>query len=291
MFNFRKMFLALQLLAAGMLVNESIAKNPNKTPSKASITYLGIEDNNSWDDSSELHFFRVPFKFENGKWAAMPHSPQNEEEIIKTINLYPEKLTFLPNTIATRNREIKYCATGSFKVKLDSARKSTVLSTASNVKLKKSKTITLSESDKQKVSHALKNKLPAYSQYNDQRDLIGKFEWTIADLEFKGISAGGHTFIKVNLKPELEKDPMAGFNDHIEDIQSEPAGDFLTHLYVLVNGEPVFLGKNLEFLECADYANNNSTQFIFRRSAYNFDGYLLFNNSFKDKVHYGWSYH
>jgi hypothetical protein len=57
------------------------------------------------------------------------------------------------------------------------------------------------------------------------------------------------------------------------------------------NGEPILLGKDLTPVDAGDYDGDGKAEFIFFRSRYNADGYILFADNFTTFVEYSWSYH
>ena len=51
------------------------------------------------------------------------------------------------------------------------------------------------------------------------------------------------------------------------------------------------IGSNLDLIDFADYDHDGKTEFLFWRSYYNDDGYILFSRHFQNSSVYSWSYH
>ena len=290
MTNLKLIRFAAVFLLMGMLFNSALTARSSNQGSKDSATYIGIKDKSKW---AETNLFRVPFKNDNGKWRAMPHSASNQEERKKLINLYPKTIAFSPTTTVTRLANCECSGIGSYNISSDPV--TPVISSKSPVCPKRITDVNPTDSDKQKVAAALKQMFPTYTRFDvdeetEKATVLGKVQWTISDLNFRGIKVDGYTLIVANGKPELETGNDACF-DSIKEKGTNSSGVFLTHWYVMILGTPVYLGKEMELLECADYGNNNTTQFIFRVWGYNGDGYYLFSNNFKYRIEFTWSYH
>ena len=263
--------------------------------SKDLVIYLGIRDesngSNSW--SGMPLFFRVPFKWEAGKWMAMPNffsihkfDNGNWVELPEKIT-YPETLTFSPSIIAKKTKK-DFCA---YELPSNYILSTPVLSTISGVVPKKVTYGIPTEVEKQKIASLLKTKVPTYTRADENEKPIGKIELHIADFIFKSITVDGYTVISANLNRDLYSHVFSEGYFENDNEGSNPTGGFISYWYVLINNIPVFLGSGLEFLECADYTNTQTSQFIFRISGYNRDGYRLFYNDFKNKVDFIWGYH
>ena len=55
--------------------------------------------------------------------------------------------------------------------------------------------------------------------------------------------------------------------------------------------EAINFTPNLELVDAGDFAGNGGEEAVFFFSGYNFDGYILYYDSFRKAVRFGWSYH
>ena len=273
------------------LLNAFFYKNSND-----SVIYLGIKDKNGWTD--DLNLFRVPFKWESGTWVAMPnffstHKFENMTWVKLPANTrYPEVLTFPPSIVVTKKNGAGFMSRdGAYELPSDHILSTPVLSTNPGVVPKKATYGVPTDTEKQKIAPLLKAKVPTYTRADKNEKPIGKVELHLKDFIFKKINVDGYTFVSASLNRDLFE--LVFYEGYFEPNGqgSNPTGEFISHWYAIINNIPVFLGTGLEFLECADYANNNTSQFIFRISGYNRDGYRLFYNDFKDHVDFTWCYH
>ena len=60
---------------------------------------------------------------------------------------------------------------------------------------------------------------------------------------------------------------------------------------VLAGGTVRYLGSSMQVLDAGDYDGDGHSEVLFQFAGYDYDGYTLFWNDFKDKVTYGWIYH
>ena len=289
--HFSVCILLMAIATSYFLFNAFSHKDPND-----SFIYLGIKDvsneANGWPDMPL--FFRVPFKWEAGKWTAMPnsfstHNGENKRQLALSTE-YPQTLIFSPSILATKIKNDSCSSAGAYETPSDYTFSNFVQSTARDVIPKKVTYGTPTEAEKQKIAPLLKTKVPTYTRADENEKPIGKVGLHIKDFIFKRITVDGYIFISASLNRDLYPHVFSEGYFENDNEGSNPTGEFISYWYVLINNTPVFLGSGLEFIECADYANTQTSQFIFRVSGYNRDGYRLFYNDFKNKVDFIWSY-
>ncbi|RYZ81654.1 MAG: hypothetical protein EOP06_23110 [Proteobacteria bacterium] len=64
-----------------------------------------------------------------------------------------------------------------------------------------------------------------------------------------------------------------------------------THWFRIKGAEVIEFGTGLRAVDAGDYDKDGHSEFIFFKSGYNRDGYMLYSNDFKDSVEINWSYH
>jgi hypothetical protein len=64
------------------------------------------------------------------------------------------------------------------------------------------------------------------------------------------------------------------------------------HWFVANGADPIrFLGSELALIDAGDYDNDGQSEVVFMKVSYNFTGYVLFFDDFRQSVEFGWSYH
>lgn len=108
------------------------------------------------------------------------------------------------------------------------------------------------------------------------------FKYTIENIEVLGClkDKGGRQLVTLRLQPVKESETCDGPLDSAWD----------QHTFLLLGGVK-YLGIGLEFVGAGDFDGDGQSELLFWHSGYNEDGYLLFSNSFKQKVKYFWGYH
>jgi hypothetical protein len=61
--------------------------------------------------------------------------------------------------------------------------------------------------------------------------------------------------------------------------------------FLLDHGRIDYLGREMTLVDIGDYDNDAKSEFLFWKSSYNLDGYVLLYNSFSDEIDYLWHYH
>lgn len=62
--------------------------------------------------------------------------------------------------------------------------------------------------------------------------------------------------------------------------------------WFLINKQEVdFIGREMELIDAGDYDGDGKSEFLFWRSGYDRDGYILIYNNFRESAEYFWSYH
>lgn len=64
-----------------------------------------------------------------------------------------------------------------------------------------------------------------------------------------------------------------------------------THWFLLRQGVIDFIGNEMELVDAGDYAGDGNTEFLFWKSGYDNDGYVLIFDDLRREVSYMWSYH
>lgn len=70
-----------------------------------------------------------------------------------------------------------------------------------------------------------------------------------------------------------------------------PGAEWSTHWFFLHQGEIDFIGNEMELVDAGDYAGDGKTEFLFWKSGYDNDGYVLIFDDLRQEVSYMWSYH
>lgn len=69
-----------------------------------------------------------------------------------------------------------------------------------------------------------------------------------------------------------------------------PAGS--SHWFIASGTEPIrFLGSEMALIDAGDYDNDGQSEVVFMKVGYNFTGYVLFFDDFRQSVQFGWAYH
>jgi hypothetical protein len=64
------------------------------------------------------------------------------------------------------------------------------------------------------------------------------------------------------------------------------------HWFVANGADPIrFLGSGLTLIDAGDYDNDGRSEIVFLKVDYNFTGYVLFFDGFRQSVEFGWHYH
>lgn len=73
---------------------------------------------------------------------------------------------------------------------------------------------------------------------------------------------------------------------------SDPASTaWSTHWFLIRQGVIDFIGNEMELVDAGDYAGDGKTEFLFWKSGYDNDGYVLIFDDLRQEVSYMWSYH
>jgi hypothetical protein len=71
-----------------------------------------------------------------------------------------------------------------------------------------------------------------------------------------------------------------------------PGPAWSPHWFVANGAEPIrFLGSEMALIDAGDYDNDGQSEVVFLKVSYNFTGYMLFFDDFRQSVEFGWSYH
>jgi len=83
----------------------------------------------------------------------------------------------------------------------------------------------------------------------------------------------------------LRVDPHAHQCDEI------PDDNWANQWFLVRDGKPKFLGSSLELIDAGDYDKDGSSEVVFHRSDYNYDGYVLLYDRLRQRAEFGWIYH
>ena len=116
--------------------------------------------------------------------------------------------------------------------------------------------------------------------------------------------------IDIKLEPELTPNKLMLFRGYkniknekiisigIDTSQFEYADDIATrdplhtpHWFLISNKKFTYIGHELDLIDAGDYDADGKIEFIFWHYGYNEGGYSLFDNEFKERVDYFYSYH
>ena len=71
-----------------------------------------------------------------------------------------------------------------------------------------------------------------------------------------------------------------------------PGPEWGPHWFIVDrSGAAKFLGSDLLLVDAGDYDGDGRTELVFRKSGYDYDGYVLFFDGFARSAEFGWSYH
>ncbi len=71
-----------------------------------------------------------------------------------------------------------------------------------------------------------------------------------------------------------------------------PGPEWGPHWFVVDNdGTVTFLGGDLLLIDAGDYDGDGRSEMVFRKSGYDYDGYVLFYDGFRRQAEFGWNYH
>ena len=71
-----------------------------------------------------------------------------------------------------------------------------------------------------------------------------------------------------------------------------PGPAWSPHWFVANGAGPIrFLGSEMALIDAGDYDNDGQSEVVFMKVGYNFTGYMLFFDDFRQSVEFGWSYH
>jgi hypothetical protein len=71
-----------------------------------------------------------------------------------------------------------------------------------------------------------------------------------------------------------------------------PGPAWSPHWFVANGADPIrFLGSEMALIDAGDYDNNGRSEVVFMKVSYNFTGYVLFFDDFRQSVEFGWSSH
>jgi hypothetical protein len=71
-----------------------------------------------------------------------------------------------------------------------------------------------------------------------------------------------------------------------------PGPAWSPHWFVANGSGPIrFLGSAMTVIDAGDYDNDGQSEVVFMKVSYNFTGYVLFFDDFRQSVEFGWSYH
>jgi hypothetical protein len=71
-----------------------------------------------------------------------------------------------------------------------------------------------------------------------------------------------------------------------------PGPEWGPHWFVLdAAGQARFLGNDLLLVDAGDYDGDGRSELLFRKSGYDYDGYVLYADDFAKAAEFGWNYH
>jgi hypothetical protein len=263
---------------------------------------IAIKDHSSWMVEDITNRVRIAFKFDNGKWSAMPNYFNTEEPQNGTLSdlinsAYPKEITFPNKKRIKKIVSNKYADCGAYELAPD-YQLDYILSTATSSVYSKTlflKTLA-NEEEKQKIAPLLKTRVSFYTVRGNDKKPIRKTEIDIEDFDFEVVRVKNYNrseLICVKIKPDLFDEDDYNILDAYtidSDDNRDPIGGYVSHWFAMIDGNPKYIGSGLEFFGCFDLANTNTLQFVFKTSGYNRDGYRLFYNDFKNHVNFMWNY-
>ena len=69
-----------------------------------------------------------------------------------------------------------------------------------------------------------------------------------------------------------------------------PGVEWSAHWFLIRQGEVDFIGSEMELVDIGDYAGSGKTEFLFWKSSYNRDGYVLVFDDLRQETSYLWGY-
>jgi hypothetical protein len=75
-------------------------------------------------------------------------------------------------------------------------------------------------------------------------------------------------------------------------VDEVPGSAWSPHWFVANGADPIrFLGSGLTLIDAGDYDNDGRSEIIFLKVDYDFTGYVLFFDGFRQSLEFGWHYH
>jgi hypothetical protein len=91
-------------------------------------------------------------------------------------------------------------------------------------------------------------------------------------------SRNGETLLALGLKGQPPADEV-------------PGPEWGPHWFIVDSARLSFLGNDLLLIDAGDYDGDGRSELVFRRSGYDYEGYVLFSDDFREVATFGWSPH
>ena len=281
----------------------SVSIAPGVSFSQESPLYLGVLEPRVTDSSDPAPFHvRIVFRFQSGRWSAMPHQADDEEALAKLSKLYPAKVSW---TVAFDGKKVgaaesvqrtyaSYGQVGTEDLTPDSTAPeitdgaeafATWLGVSQFRPLVAISRPNFTDPDHWKPfrpppeigtqAHAAFHRAVPVLRCEDQEVPYTDDDILLLDNGYR--SGAGDVLLALRATPS---------NDHCE--SNEDAWDSVW--FLLARGTFHFVGTGLTLLDAGDYDGDGISEIVFQSSGYNRDGYVLFHPGTKAKVEFGWSY-